>query len=110
MGDALVPVAVTVEVLYLGDASDLGFVLGASFTSHMLFVVVGGIWAGRLPPVFKPARPVFAAYVLITAFPLQLSAHAVPVALPLLKVPPPLTVAVLANVPVAVLAMLQTAV
>ena len=49
VGDALVPVAVTFAVLDIGDASDLGLVLGAYFTSRMLFVVVGGVWADRLP-------------------------------------------------------------
>lgn len=49
VGDALVPVATTFAVLDLGDASDLGLVLGAYMTSRMLFVVVGGVWADRLP-------------------------------------------------------------
>lgn len=48
-GDALVPVAITFAVLDLGDASDLGLVLGAYMGSRMLFVVAGGVWADRLP-------------------------------------------------------------
>ena len=49
IGDAVVPVAITFAVLDLGDASDLGLVLGAYMTSRMVFVVVGGVWADRLP-------------------------------------------------------------
>lgn len=48
-GDALMPVATTFAVLHLGDASDLGLVLGAYWASRMLFVVAGGVWADRLP-------------------------------------------------------------
>ena len=49
IGDAIVPVATTFAVLELGDASDLGLVLGSYFGSRIVFVVVGGVWADRLP-------------------------------------------------------------
>ena len=49
IGDALVPVALTFAVLELGSARDLGFVFGAYMAARMLFVVVGGVWADRLP-------------------------------------------------------------
>jgi MFS family permease len=49
IGDALMPVAVAFAVLELGTASDLGLVLGAQMGARMLSVVVGGVWADRLP-------------------------------------------------------------
>ena len=49
IGDAIVPVAVSFAVLEIGSASDLGIVLGAHMAARMLFVVVGGVWADRLP-------------------------------------------------------------
>lgn len=49
IGDALVPVATTFAVLELGDAGDLGLVLGSYFGSRIVFVVIGGVWADRLP-------------------------------------------------------------
>ena len=49
VGDALVPVATAFAVLDLGSASDLGIVLAAYMGSRMLFIVVGGVWADRLP-------------------------------------------------------------
>lgn len=49
IGDAIVPLAITFAVLELGDASDLGFVLGSYFGSRIVFVIVGGVWSDRLP-------------------------------------------------------------
>ena len=49
IGDAIVPVALSFAVLELGTASDLGLVLGAHMGARMLSVVVGGVWADRLP-------------------------------------------------------------
>ena len=49
IGDAIVPVATTFAVLDLGNASDLGLVLGAYWGSRVVFVVIGGVWADRLP-------------------------------------------------------------
>ena len=49
IGDALVPVATAFAVLDLGSASDLGLVLAAYMGSRMIFIVVGGVWADRLP-------------------------------------------------------------
>ena len=48
-GDALVPVATAFAVLKLGTASDLGYVFAAYIGSRMLFLVVGGVYADRLP-------------------------------------------------------------
>lgn len=52
IGDALVPVATSFAVLEIGTARDLGLVLGAYMTTRMLFVVIGGVWADRLPRRF----------------------------------------------------------
>jgi MFS family permease len=44
-----VPVALTFAVLDLGDATDLGLVLGRSSATRVVFLVAGGVWADRLP-------------------------------------------------------------
>ena len=50
LGDGLLPVAVSFAVLDLtGSASDLGFVLAARMVPVVLFLLVGGVWADRLP-------------------------------------------------------------
>ena len=49
VGDAIVPVAVAFAVLDLGDATDLGIVLGCQSAARVIFLVVGGVWADRLP-------------------------------------------------------------
>lgn len=51
LGDALVPVALAFAVLGLpgGSASDLGFVFAAQMTPLVAFILVGGVWADRLP-------------------------------------------------------------
>lgn len=49
IGDVILPVAVAFAVLELGTASDLGLVLGAYMGARMVFVVIGGVWADRLP-------------------------------------------------------------
>jgi DHA3 family tetracycline resistance protein-like MFS transporter len=52
IGDQIFPVAVTVQVLDNGgDAGDLGLVLAARFGSLVLFALLGGVWADRLPRV-----------------------------------------------------------
>ena len=49
-GDFVVPVALAFAVLDLtGSATDLGLVLGARVLPIVLFVLVGGVWADRLP-------------------------------------------------------------
>ena len=49
-GSALAPVALAFAVLDLtGSASDLGLVLAAASLPQVLFLLVGGIWADRLP-------------------------------------------------------------
>jgi MFS family permease len=52
IGDQIFPVAVTVQVLdHGGSAGDLGLVLAARFGSLVLFALLGGVWADRLPRV-----------------------------------------------------------
>ena len=49
-GSAITPIALAFAVLRLtGSASDLGFVLAARVVPQILFLLVGGIWADRLP-------------------------------------------------------------
>jgi MFS family permease len=49
-GSALAPVALAFAVIDLTDsASDLGIVLAASAIPQVVFMLVGGIWADRLP-------------------------------------------------------------
>jgi MFS family permease len=50
IGDGLLPVAISFAVLDLtGSASDLGFVLAVRMVPLVLFLLVGGVWADRLP-------------------------------------------------------------
>jgi predicted MFS family arabinose efflux permease len=49
-GDALVPVAIAFAVLGIGGtAVELGFVFAAFTIAHVVLVLVGGVWADRLP-------------------------------------------------------------
>jgi len=50
LGDRLVPVALSFAVLDLtGSPTDLGLVFAAQTVPLLLFVLVGGVWADRLP-------------------------------------------------------------
>ena len=50
VGDSLVPVGIAFTVLGLGgDASAIGIVLAAFTLPRVLLVLVGGVWADRLP-------------------------------------------------------------
>jgi MFS family permease len=50
LGDRLVPVALTFAVLDLtGSVTDLGLVTAAQTAPLLLFVLIGGVWADRLP-------------------------------------------------------------
>jgi len=50
LGDRVVPVALAFAVLDLtGSVSDLGLVLAAQTVPMVAFVLVGGVWADRLP-------------------------------------------------------------
>lgn len=52
IGDQLFPIAVAVLVLDNGgSAGDLGLVLAARFAALVLFALLGGVWADRLPRV-----------------------------------------------------------
>jgi MFS family permease len=64
LGSTIAPVALAFAVVDLtGSPSDLGLVLGASFVPQVLFLVVGGVWADRVPrhllmsPPTSSARP-----------------------------------------------------
>jgi MFS family permease len=49
-GSAFAPIALAFAVLDLtGSASDLGIVTAAGFVPQVVFILVGGIWADRLP-------------------------------------------------------------
>jgi MFS family permease len=49
-GTAFAPIAIAFAVLDLtGSPSDLGLVLAAGFVPQIFFILVGGIWADRLP-------------------------------------------------------------
>jgi MFS family permease len=49
-GTAFAPIALAFAVLDLtGSASDLGLVVAAGFVPQVVFILVGGIWADRLP-------------------------------------------------------------
>ncbi|MGZ4247719.1 MAG: MFS transporter [Solirubrobacteraceae bacterium] len=50
LGDRLVPVALAFAVLDLtGSVTDLGLVIAAQTAPLLLFVLIGGVWADRLP-------------------------------------------------------------
>jgi MFS family permease len=52
VGDQIFPVAVTVHILDNGGTvGELGLVLAARFASLVLFALLGGVWADRLPRV-----------------------------------------------------------
>jgi MFS family permease len=50
IGDALIPVALAFAVIEeTGSATDLGIVMSAYTASRVLLILVGGVWADRLP-------------------------------------------------------------
>lgn len=50
LGDGLLPVAISFAVLDLtGSATDLGLVLAVRMVPIIVFLLVGGVWADRLP-------------------------------------------------------------
>jgi MFS family permease len=49
IGDAVVYVALVFAVLDIGSTADLGLVLAAFWLSRTVFLLVGGVWADRLP-------------------------------------------------------------
>ncbi len=76
IGDALVPVALAFTVLgdLDGSAGDLGLVLASFTLSRVLFILVGGVWADRLPrrmvmlvcDVVRAVAQAFVAAALLT--------------------------------------------
>jgi MFS family permease len=75
VGDALIPVALAFAVIEeTGSATDLGFVLAAFSVARAVLIVVGGVWADRLPrrammvgaDAVRTASQGFLAVVLIT--------------------------------------------
>ncbi|HUR13616.1 MAG TPA: hypothetical protein VM097_03895, partial [Mycobacteriales bacterium] len=52
IGDQIFPIAVTVQVLDNGGSvGELGLVLAARMAALVLFALLGGVWADRLPRV-----------------------------------------------------------
>jgi MFS family permease len=50
VGDSLIPVALAFAVIEeTGSATDLGFVLASFSLARVVLIVVGGVWADRLP-------------------------------------------------------------
>ena len=50
IGDSLIPVALAFAVIEeTGSATDLGFVLASYSVARVLLILVGGVWADRLP-------------------------------------------------------------
>ncbi len=50
LGDGIFPIALAFAVLELGGSpTDLGIVLTAGILPQTLFVLIGGVWADRLP-------------------------------------------------------------
>ena len=49
LGDRLIAVALVLYVTDIGSPSDVGVVLAAHYTPFILLLLVGGVWADRLP-------------------------------------------------------------
>jgi MFS family permease len=49
IGSSITTVALAFAVLEIGSSTDLGIVMGAGLLPLVLFLVVGGVWADRLP-------------------------------------------------------------
>src|SRR5438876_10810746 len=48
-GSAMAPIALAFAVLGIGSPSDLGLVLASSWIPQIVFILIGGVWADRLP-------------------------------------------------------------
>lgn len=70
LGNRIVPIALAFAVLEIGDAGDLGFVIGAATLPSVLLILFGGVLADRLsPPKMMFAADVFDTIVQgLTAF------------------------------------------
>jgi MFS family permease len=75
VGDSLVPVALAFAVLHVGGgASGIGFVLASFSGAQIAFLLIGGVWADRLPrrlvmltcDAIRAAVDVFIAVSLLT--------------------------------------------
>ncbi len=75
LGDSLAPVALAFAVLQIGGgASGIGYVLAAFTGAQVAFLLVGGVWADRLPrrlvmltcDAIRAAVDVFVAVALLT--------------------------------------------
>jgi len=49
VGDAVIYIALVFAVLDVGSKADLGLILAAFWLARTLFLLVGGVWADRLP-------------------------------------------------------------
>ena len=75
IGDGLVPVAMAFAVLRIGgNASSLGLVMTGGYLARIVFLLIGGVWADRLPrqlvmlasDVVRAATQMTLAVLLIT--------------------------------------------
>ncbi len=75
VGDSLAPVALAFAVLHIGGgASGIGFVLASFSGAQIAFLLIGGVWADRLPrplvmlgcDALRGAVDVFVAVMLLT--------------------------------------------
>ena len=48
-GTAMAPIALAFAVLDIGSKTELGVVLAAGWVPQIVFILVGGVWADRLP-------------------------------------------------------------
>ena len=77
-GSAFAPIALAFAVIELtGSPSDLGLVLSAYMGAHIVFLLVGGVWADRLPRhLLMVASDLSSAATQIAAASLLLSGNA----------------------------------
>ncbi len=77
VGDQIFPVAVTIAVLNAhGSATDIGLVLAARWLAFVLFALVGGVWADRLPRTL--VMRLADGFRILTLFGLALLPHTPP--------------------------------
>jgi predicted MFS family arabinose efflux permease len=68
IGDQIFPVTVTIAVLNAhGTATDIGLVLGARWLAVVLFALIGGVWADRLPRKLVMITADFARFIAVAA-------------------------------------------
>ena len=69
-GDGMTGVALTFAVLGLGrSAADLGLVLASFMVPRVIFMLVGGVWADRLPRRSTSKRSFHAVHMISATSP-----------------------------------------